>query len=865
MICLLFVPAQMPVPAQASIHGSAATAFVLNSQRNVLNMDFVANYDYAFINALYQNEFSVSPSGAAFAATTSTFNQLIDANGWPNNSGASGHNFGGAFTIPSSSNFAGPWIATWVGDGTLSLSGATCTETNNTGTTYTRNSNCNWTNVAGQTAKVVLNLSAVTNQTKLTWIVSCTGTTCNSGSTGFLKNVKFYRQADETDLLAGKIFRTAFKQYIVNHDPSFLRFMNWHGGNNNQDMRWENRMLPGNAGLSAPQNWTASPPYGAATGTNAYAVAAVSTGGNQTPASMVNGEVATVRFTNACHGSGSTALSAIQNQNIPQVTTTGAIPASWVPGDTIVFRQNGQTPVGIMLKLNYLPVTINTIIDSTHFTINVDTTTFGTITGGSTISIDQFITLQVGSGNDRTAYPVMFLDGTTLACHFSTDIAAGGHYSMAFNKNISAQTDGAGNYLAGAWVWSDQAGGLNGGTPVEICVALVNEVNTLAVSQGVTHPIGMWLNMPVMGLASIDPDYQLSSNYAVQATNVALNGDTVGGVTYAGLTASAPLLVQYSNEIWNQAGCGSFCQTAFLKWQGYLKWKGAGISYSDITDMATYRSTIMARDIRANISSSRLFITLGGQGAGGFAATGNNHGMVYGSAISGNAGFYYSTDATVVAQGWGTPISNHDAFNTASYFDPPNTYYSVTTGTGTFTDDSAMYNGTDNSGNGGGNYTGAANTAQAITNFVAQVNGTSSCAAQSIQCYAQTLRPAYASGLPLGKPSIEYEGGADWVVKAGAATFGPTLTTAMAAFSVAVINSSQWATAQTGYFNSVAAIANAASPSVYIFIAGTSTAPPGDQRWGYASPDSYASGTEGQALLNNPFWVAAGVRNQGLN
>jgi hypothetical protein len=432
---------------------------------------------------------------------------------------------------------------------------------------------------------------------------------------------------------------------------------------------------------------------------------------------------------------------------------------------------------------------------------------------------------------------------------------------------VAAKTDGNGNWMYGIWVYDDGNGGYSGEVPVEICVALVNEANALALSQGISTPIHLWLNIPFMGLTSIDSDYNVNSNFGVNMIAAVFNGGTYNSVTYAGLVSRASLLIEFSNETWNQAG--GFYQTAFMKWQGYQRWPTSGVN--NYTDMAALRSTAIMRDIAAAYgSNNRIKRVLGGWGSQGIAVNGSNRGRVYGNASAGQLGNWYTTDTLVTTGSWGAPISNHEAFATASYFYPQDSYWTTTTGTGTFTDDVAMYNGTDNSGNSGGNYSGAANPTQAITNFVNHAKTDTGSGNQSIDTYSGTLRPAYASALPLGTPSIEYEGGANWQVRAGSCgtncqtLLGP-ITTPQANLLRAALNSSQWGTAQAGYFNTVAAISNTAMSAVYLMVNGTDVPPPGDQRWSYASPDSYASGTEGQALLNNGAWVAMGTRNHGLS
>jgi hypothetical protein len=83
-------------------------------------------------------------------------------------------------------------------------------------------------------------------------------------------------------------------------------------------------------------------------------------------------------------------------------------------------------------------------------------------------------------------------------------------------------------------------------------------------------------------------------------------------------------------------------------------------------------------------------------------------------------------------------------------------------------------------------------------------------------------------------------------------------------FLTAAINSPQWSSAQIAYFNATSGLTGTGMPAVFIMTTDGNGAGQPDQRWAYASPDAYASGTEGQALLNCPAWVAMGARNQAL-
>ena len=51
----------------------------------------------------------------------------------------------------------------------------------------------------------------------------------------------------------------------------------------------------------------------------------------------------------------------------------------------------------------------------------------------------------------------------------------------------------------------------------------------------------LWLNVPE----------EATNDYITQLAELIKNGDTVGGVTYAGLTPSLNLYIEHSNEVWN--------------------------------------------------------------------------------------------------------------------------------------------------------------------------------------------------------------------------------------------------------------------------------------------------------------------------
>jgi hypothetical protein len=172
---------------------------------------------------------------------------------------------------------------------------------------------------------------------------------------------------------------------------------------------------------------------------------------------------------------------------------------------------------------------------------------------------------------------------------------------------------------------------------------------------------------------------------------------------------------------------------------------------------------------------------------------------------------------------------------------------------------------------------GSPNQSLAITHFVEAVisNPKGGTNAQPLNQYCNPanvnagLDAAYAAGIPAGKMSIQYEGGPDWKTRSmpgayGVAWGGHVITPADSIFLTAALDSATLGTAMTAYLNATAGIAKTALPSIYFWL-GAVVDGASDRRWTYAGPDTYASGTEGQALLNSGPWVAMSARNSGLD
>jgi hypothetical protein len=246
-------------PSEARLaHGGASGAPTnpLQSQRNVINVNFSYANDYAYINHILKS--GIQPSNEAYWSTTVNWMASIDQNGYPaNNTVGVGHSWQTTVQIPGDGNYTGFYILTLSGEGRVFLQND-CTYTQSTDpqytSTYSAVSAFQFDTVAGKTFKLAVQISSGQGNPKNITI----GFGQKSGGVK-ITGVAFYRLTDETDFLAGKIFRTGFKQPLINLCPSAVRFMNWHGGNNIQAIRFENRNLPGRSFIEA--DWVTSPVY----------------------------------------------------------------------------------------------------------------------------------------------------------------------------------------------------------------------------------------------------------------------------------------------------------------------------------------------------------------------------------------------------------------------------------------------------------------------------------------------------------------------------------------------------------------------------------------------------------------------------
>lgn len=802
---------------------STNTSILVPSQRTVLNMNAGGTYgpdgvyEYSFINHIQIGSTGIAPTTDldTFWFTPGNSPQwnsaIFDANGWPNAAGVSGHSFGDHVLLPASSNYS-TYVITWVGQGQLSLTAGTWTTTAITGTGCVTNSNGNWT---GTNCRIEVTYSG--GQQQVGWRVLQT----NQSAGGYFRGLKFFRTADEADLNAGLIFRAPYKQILANLNPSAIRFMNWTGGNDARQNRFENRGLPTYAiyGGGYP---TISPPY---TDTS---TANLMTLGSATgmPVTMQHGEVVTARIGAGLVRAAQKTVSAITKANPGVVTATAH---GFNTGDTVVFVIGSG-----MTQLDHWNLTA-TVIDANTFSIGIDTTSFTTFASGT---VQEYVSLNVGA---RGSFPVVATDGSTpLAANSNKFLTTGNYRTFYFDKKLKASRDGSGNLVAGAWMIEPTTSGGSASTydpyianvPLEICTALVNEVNAISTA----GPIHMWMNIPHWGLSTMDPDYSAQSNFGNGAANVVLNGAN----GFAGLTVKAELFIEYSNERWN----GAFIQTAYLERLGFLTYGGSQV---DTSSYSSVRAVVMASNIKAALPPQlgRIKFVQAIQGGGGYSGGPNV------SYTQGTTNYFTDPNITALSTPSATPISYHDFMAFASYFDPPSgTDYMTKVGTGGFTDDSAMFAGT--------TPYSSPNQAQAIANFVAQV--TSGTNGQSINLYTGFLSTYAAAMVTIGKTAIQYEGAQDWNIASGTTQGGHLITGPDQTFLLGVQASSNWAVALTGFLANFKTTPGAAMPSLYLMV---------NQRWGYTTvnntvtqPDDYSGGVEGGAL--NATWTALGSYNAGL-
>lgn len=772
------------------------------NKRSGININFIDTnvFEYAFIDHTKQANVSLLPAASGFTASASTFGQLIDINGYPNDAAASGQTFGGGLHFPGADQFTGPYVFTWDGDGTLNLASGTWTEASGT---YTKNSNGSWASATGPTkTRTVASLSGLTGPSLVNFNFSATGG--SNGSGGFVRNFQVYRLEDETDLLAGKIFRAGFKQLYVDFKPSLIRFMDWNNVNNTPVVRFEHRNLPASAAYAA--SYTAGPRYGVTSGTNQMTLSGASAVSPfpATPVSMQHGEVVTCRIGSGFARTGEIAIASI-NKATGVITTSSA--HGFSTNDIIIHQMGAgpppREPSG-MTQLDMVPCKVTVTGSTTYTAVAYPSGSAINMTGFSNFDFGwayNYTTFNVGA---RGEYPVVFNDTVSTASRFGNSFcAAGDHKSFVFNKFVVASS-----LATGAWVMETGQGAapLFPGVPFEICTAFMNELAAMGLIAD------MWVNIPFFGMTSHDSDYDSGSNWPVKMVDVIINGAN----GYAGLDSRCKLKVEHCNETWNDSF--AFCSAG--KRLSYLLDPAIG---RDKSVGSSIRAVQAIRDIKAAFpGNSRIQYVLAGQGT-----LGSGH-IVNAVRLNGNSQYFGAIGDS------NTPLSNFDYWAWGGYFHSDNgatnAAYSIPTLAAAWLSGDATAKAT------------------AISNMVLAATTPAIGGGETTLRYSGTLLPEYISvASAQGKKTIMYEGGWDESVT--------NWTSDQNAFLMAVKRSAAWATALRNFhdaFNSTVA----EGPADYVMIGAQFGHTPA------GNPDTYSGGVEGASL--DLAWHALKARNNGL-
>lgn len=877
---LLLILVVAPLSARVR-HGSA---FVGASKRSVINSNSLAIPNFAMLNMIQQNSFG--PIGANwYTQTGMNWNSaILDGNGYcstvlSTSCGGAGLNnsFGGGISYASSSNYSGQYILDGVG---------TCVFSNilNGSPTFTTISTTN----ASQASNGSWNLSGGSGSFKVTFTYTGPLLANNefyissNDPTNYCKSLRVYRNdgVDNVDINNGLFFRRPFLTSQLNLLPSYWRTLDWENTNQNQAMLWSNRALPGTGtgyvSLTG-ETWNASCAYTDTSNpsTNAWTITGV---GGCTTTNMQNGELVVARFMQAQVRASNVSISSITN-GAGCGGSQGEIATSSAHGfnaNDIVIIPNMITG---MTQLNLVPLKVATVVDSTHFCISTQTgtpinvSTYGAYSAGGCplngCAVTSYATLQVGTGSDRTAYPMFWADGTFPVSTYAP-IAANSYSWFVFDKSIGIY-DITGTFHAGVWRGvpaggSNNASAYTPGMAAEIVAKFFIELNALSPA----HPISPWVHIHAGGLLPMDADYTTGNDWTGNYINTLLNGNG----SWAGIPSVDSLIDEYANETWNSNYSGPYLAT-----RGFIRW---GIF--DENSFASLRSMLMVSDGKSFTSSNpRVKYVMGMFST--FGTTGPNVVRLYGNT-------YTLTDPLNV--GGLATMAVHDYAAMAAYV-----YDS--TGTAPLSTLSASW--VSHIGN---------SVAQATdtANYMTYVTGTSS-QQESINYYALNIMPQFATAMATtfpGKQIIGYEGGWNTQIPidgtgylttsgtsvtflTGSCPSGdfiispniPAMTTVTVSgssgtlansstgtseeyygcysqnneFLLYVKQSAAWASAWMLYFNAFNSNPNAAAPADFIQLD-----QPNFVEWGHAWPASYGWGaltTEYQNL--DAAWGAMVTRN----
>ena len=845
------------------------------AKRSNINVDGFNTFSYFFIDHMKQADGSFNPAGNGFYVIANpSFTTCTDANGWPNNAAANTLGWGGGPRIPSSKNFPGPYVLTWIGDGTVTIYGGNTVWSANltssagdTTNTYTGSAGT-YTNKPGQNARVILNVSNPVMQLINVNVLS-------TGPSNFAKNVQLYRLEDEGDLLAGNVFRRSFKQLYIDYNGHNVRVLNWDGVNDSVVTRFEHRGLPSYANWSPDISGAGQPRYGKCTAASngAYTLPAV-TG---TPASMQHGEMVTCRIDTALarSASGAIGVTAITRNNTATNTVT-APSHGFANGDTIQIQMQSQTPGDIpsgMTQLHDVPCVISNVTTNT-FDIAVNTSTYTPFAVGNAY---QYVTLQVGTGSDRVAYPIVWNDAVSKIGRFPYNWGPGyptAYRTFVFNKLIKSSST-----VTGAWCCCiSGVQGVSNGSPIEVLVKLCNELQAMSPAK----PIHFWYNLPAWGListdASFDSTYTAASNYAVNAVDVIINpSSTVRAAGWSALDSRAILHIEHANETWNFAPGYAMAR---VSWQ---KWPATGMH---LGKYSTVRAVQTFKDIKAAFPSHPrikyvmgMFTTLGpGDGRNDLRLTGDsdmftelgssNPMLTYYDYIC-IAGYFSNNDQTP-ANSLATCVS---AFVAAGANDATIESVCATYAAGLAQQAIGGSQAIDSyvtllhsyataaaaQGKRVIGYEGGVETANTTTHSITFATFASSTSVTSVGGSGPITVPVgyyvFGDGIPK-YTKVTASGSGTLTLSAAATISGISALTYMNqqdAFSMYFKQSQAWSDTYITWFNAWNSISNADAPAEFSFFEG------GGDRWCHVLDDQYSGGVEFAAA--DKAWLALKARN----
>jgi hypothetical protein len=180
------------------------------TKRSVINTNFLSIFDYQFINH-FLNADQFGPVGTAWATGPVWNKGILDESGCPRSGIADNRPWGCGIRVPASSDFSGPYVLIWEGDGQIAFRAGTWVVDSRASMRYSEIGKGVW---KGSSPRVVLHYSGP----RLLVPVQVIRTGASVG-TNFCRNLQFYRLEDERDLLAGKVFRRPYKRILADLHP----------------------------------------------------------------------------------------------------------------------------------------------------------------------------------------------------------------------------------------------------------------------------------------------------------------------------------------------------------------------------------------------------------------------------------------------------------------------------------------------------------------------------------------------------------------------------------------------------------------------------------------------------------------------